>query len=343
MRAFKWRDDATGQEVARALLDAADRGVKVTIYKDQVGAHYEYFEGNGQSFFHKRLPPKARFETLFIITMYLRWGRRPQRPSELADALRDHENVDLRVEGKTFDHAKLYIIDDEYLIFGGVGIGDDSRYDNLDYMVEVGCEHTLRRFHARSDGAAFDPDRPVDFLIHNKSVHPRHRPPLLSDRLNLIRSAQRTLLVEMAYLGHPEFTDALVDAVKRGVHVTLVTSARANILGALARYTCNQLIRRTGAPDNLRVVFHPKFVHSKAMVIDGERAELGSANFTPISHGVYDEVGIHVHDAAFAQAVAREIEKHADEGTRAYKPVRYSRIYAVVEWAIVTYQGRGTR
>jgi len=37
VRCFEWRDDATGQMVAEALLRAADRGVEIKILKDRVG------------------------------------------------------------------------------------------------------------------------------------------------------------------------------------------------------------------------------------------------------------------------------------------------------------------
>src|SRR5881394_2177190 len=93
MRSFSWRDDETGQTVAAALLRAADRGVKVVILKDRVGMHYEYFEGGNQSFFHKRITPRVRLQTWFLMAVYKRWGSLRQRPSALAEALLAHANV----------------------------------------------------------------------------------------------------------------------------------------------------------------------------------------------------------------------------------------------------------
>src|SRR5688572_981905 len=57
IRAFLWRDDEAGNIIASALLEAADRGVQVTIQKDRIAAVYEYTGGNKQSFFHKRVDP----------------------------------------------------------------------------------------------------------------------------------------------------------------------------------------------------------------------------------------------------------------------------------------------
>ena len=58
---FIWRDDVIGNTIARELLEAADRGVKVEIVKDRYGILCEYSEEDQSSFFHKdpRLPEKA--------------------------------------------------------------------------------------------------------------------------------------------------------------------------------------------------------------------------------------------------------------------------------------------
>src|SRR4051812_47371051 len=69
MRCFDWHDDEAGEMVARALLDAADRGVRVTVWKDRVGANYEYLEGSQQSFLHKEMDLLARMQTLFLMAV----------------------------------------------------------------------------------------------------------------------------------------------------------------------------------------------------------------------------------------------------------------------------------
>src|SRR5689334_4346363 len=45
IRAFLWRDDDAGNTLGRAILSAAERGVKVTIHKDRIAAVYEYTGG----------------------------------------------------------------------------------------------------------------------------------------------------------------------------------------------------------------------------------------------------------------------------------------------------------
>ena len=136
VRCFEWRDDDAGRSVARALLAAADRGVESPILKDRIGGYYEHLEATKQSFFHKQISLHARVQLWFLMTFYGRWGSLRQSPSELADALLAHPKVTF-VSEKRFDHAKLYVFDDETVILGGMGIGDDFRDVNVDFMVEI--------------------------------------------------------------------------------------------------------------------------------------------------------------------------------------------------------------
>ena len=195
VRCFEWRDDQTGEMVARALLAAADRGVQVKILKDRVGMAYEHLEGTKQSFFHKRIGLIPRLQTWSLMTVYGRWGSLRQKPSPLADALLNHQMVTVNSHEKRFDHAKLYVFDDETVILGGMGIGDDFRHHNVDFMVEISGGGAAGRLADRYEGrAAFDPSRKFDYLLHSfkGSTPPRkgQRVALARQRLALIASAQ---------------------------------------------------------------------------------------------------------------------------------------------------------
>ena len=50
---FIWREDRTGKEIARELIAAADRGVKVTIEKDLYAVTLEYAEESQRSLCHR--------------------------------------------------------------------------------------------------------------------------------------------------------------------------------------------------------------------------------------------------------------------------------------------------
>jgi cardiolipin synthase len=344
MRTFEWRDDEIGQSLARAVLRAADRGVAVTILKDRMGMHYEYLEGSNQSFFHKKIALPAYLQTRFLMAGYGRWASLRQQHSPLADALANHENVTLRRDDKRFDHAKVFVFDDERVILGGMGIGRDFHDVNVDFMVEVHAADAATRLADRYEGrASFDPSRSFDYLLHSFQGRADKGGTLAAHRLALIDSARQRLTIEMAYLGDRACTEALVAAVRRGVFVTLLTSARANVIGDLNLYTCDQLLRRTGDADNLRIVLHPRMVHGKAMVGDRQWVDIGSTNFTPLSHGVYEEVDLCCRDAHLAESVEAAIERDIQDGTPVRGRVPYRWLYATVERAIVAHQLRTSR
>jgi cardiolipin synthase len=306
---------------------------------------YEHLEGTKQSFFHKRIGIIPRLQTWSLMTVYGRWGSLRQKPSPLADALLNHQMVSVSSREKRFDHAKLYVFDDETVILGGMGIGDDFRHHNVDFMVEISGGGAATRLADRYDGrAAFDPDRGFDYLLHSfrGSAPPRkgQRVALAKQRLALIASAQKRLTIEMAYFGDQACTAALVDAVKRGVQVTVLTAARANIIGDLNLWTCAQLLRRTNSAENLRIVLHPRMVHGKAIVGDGAWVDIGSTNFTSPSHGGYEEVDLFCRDAAFARQVEDAIEHDMRAGKPARLPIRYRRVYVTVERMLGSFHGR---
>ena len=162
--------------------------------------------------------------------------------------------------------------------------------------------------------------------------------PLLAARLQLLAAAQSRITIEMAYLGDPRVTDVLVDAVNRGVALTLVTGTRSNVIPDLNLATCDALLRRTGAPPHLRVVLHARPVHSKVIVIDGAIVDLGSTNFTRLSHGGYDEVDVYVRDPGLAQAIEEAVERHVAGGRLIVGRVPFNRLRAAVEAAVAARQ-----
>jgi cardiolipin synthase A/B len=340
VRAFLWRDDDTGNQLGQALLDAAERGVKVRIDKDRIAAVYEYTGGNKQSFFHKRIDPVRGFQAWFLGSVYRTPGSIKQKPNPLVDAILGHPNIEVRHKRKRFDHSKVFVFDDEIMVLGSMGIGDNHKSDWIDVMVEVSGKEHVDRLHRRFAGELeFDPARRIDFLVHNRAVQPPRTCPMVDERIGLIDRAERSIVIEMAYLGDKRFTAALLRAVKRGVTVVLITS-RADVLGNLNLRTCNLLLRRTGAPQNLTICILPRVVHSKFVVVDGQWSDIGSANFTPLSHGVYDEINMHVNDVDFALRLEEVALAHCGEGQVVTDRVFYKRFASSVERAVVAYQSR---
>lgn len=341
IRAFLWRDDEAGNLLGEAVLAAADRGAKVVIHKDRIAAVYEYTGGNKQSFFHKQVDPIRGFQAWLLGAVYRAPGSFKQKPNALAERLLAHPNLSIEHRRKRFDHSKVYIVDDRYLALGSMGIGDNHRREWIDVMVEVEGPAHVQRLRERMLGHdEFDPSRGIDFLVHSREAHRRRSCPMISHRLALIDAASEALTVEMAYLGDRRFTAALARAVQRGVAVKLVTADQADVLGATNRATCDMLRRLTGAPENLTIVLLPRMVHSKVVVIDHRWSDVGSANFTALSHGVYDEINLYADSAPFARALEAEVGSHCEEGRVVDAKLRWRRAYSGLERAIVAYQAR---
>ncbi|HEY4179696.1 MAG TPA: phosphatidylserine/phosphatidylglycerophosphate/cardiolipin synthase family protein [Kofleriaceae bacterium] len=341
IRAFLWRDDEAGNQLGEAVLEAADRGVKVTIHKDKIAAVYEYTGGQKQSFFHKRVDPIRGFQAWFLGMVYRSPGSFKQKPNALSQRLLEHPNVNVQHHKKRFDHSKVYIIDDRYMILGSMGVGDNHRHDWIDVMVEAeGEEHCARLRDRMAGHDEFDPSRGVDFLVHSREAHRRHTCPMMSHRLALIDSAQKSLVIEMAYFNDRRFTAALARAVQRGIDVTLVTADQADVLANINRAQLDALMRLTGAPDNLTIILLPRMVHSKVVIIDHRFSDVGSANFTSLSHGVYDEINLYADSEPFARAIEEEIERHCVDGRVADSRLTYRKMYSGLEAAIIAYQSR---
>ncbi len=341
IRAFLWRDDEAGNQLGEAVLRAAERGVKVVIHKDRIAAAYEYAGGNKQSFFHKRVDPVRGVQAWFLGAVFKVKGSFKQKPNRLSQAVLGHPNITVEYQRKRFDHSKLYIVDGEWMCLGSMGIGDNHTNDWFDLMVELDGAHHVDRLTARMAGDdEFDPSRGIDFLVHSRAAHRPRTCPMATHRLALIDSARTSLTVEMAYLGDRRYTFAMARAANRGVDVTLVTAARADVLGNVNRHTCDLLRKLTGAPANLHIVLVPRMVHSKAVVIDHHVVDVGSANFTPLSHGVYDEINLYADHAGFALALEAEIARHASEGVVVDDKVGYRRVRSGIEKMLVAYQSR---
>ncbi len=341
IRAFLWRDDEAGNLLGEAVLAAADRGAKVVIHKDRIAAVYEYTGGNKQSFFHKRVDPIRGLQAWFLGAVYRAPGSFKQKPNELSQRVLQHPNIAVEHMRKRFDHSKVYIIDDHFLALGSMGIGDNHRHEWLDLMVEAeGAEHVARLKERMSGHDEFDPSRGIDFLVHSREAHRKKSCPMISHRLALIEAAQKSITVEMAYFSDRRFTAALARAVQRGVDVKVVTAESADVLANINRATCDTLMKVTGAPENLRIVLVPRMVHSKVVVIDHRWSDVGSANFTSLSHGVYDEINLYADCEPFARALEAEIEAHCMNGRLADSRLSYRKMYSGLERAIMAYQSR---
>jgi cardiolipin synthase len=124
--------------------------------------------------------------------------------------------------------------------------------------------------------------------------------------LTVINGATRTLAVENEEMDDPAVTAALANAARRGVHVTITMTADPEWDAAFTGLT------RAGVhirlyPDDPSALY----IHAKAIVADaglrGQRALVGSQNFSVASLGYNRELGIITRTRAVVAAVSRAL------------------------------------
>lgn len=340
---FIWRDDNIGNTVARALLEAAERGVQVEISVDRYGVVLEKSEECKKSFFHKQQSAAEKVKTAALELLYPMEGaprRGKDTESELYREIMSHPNI--RVEMDTFkaDHSKFYIFDGEVLILGGINVEDKENGQDLqgrvyqDYMVKlVGAEYVevlwqkLRLGETNSGGYFFGVN--VKEPLHHFEMEKLY--------LEMIRNAKQELTVTMAYFSPlPQFVDELVAAHRRGVRVTVLVPQRANYQSDSNLKTVRQLLHKSDG--GITVYLSPKMVHTK-LLANEKWISFGSCNITKKAFRQLSELNLFVprcgsdFDRQLMESVTQE--QSLSRCVREYRTVRYNRVLAWLEGFLV--------
>ena len=170
------------------------------------------------------------------------------------------------------------------------------------------------------------------FRMNNKTISPAVFE-MKESFLSIIRSAQRELVIVMAYFSAiPEIMDAIVDAWKRGVRIRILIPEQANFQNNSNRKTVSTLMKR--CQNDIRVVLSPKMVHTK--FIANERSTMfGSCNITKLAFTLLGELDIelkHEKEALIAQLRESVDENFAlSKEISDYRQISYSPLVAWLE------------
>lgn len=298
---YVWRNDEIGNRVGRAVLDAAERGVQVTIIKDIGAILFERIEMNRKSFFNKPIPLSKRIIYRLIRPTFPDTFVEDDRGFELGERLLAHPNVEVRWINKT--HTKYYVFDERVLVTGSINI-EDRHFGYHDYMAFIDDAELVRRFRQRMAGEIPpDPSRRVEFLCN------AHRDDGIADFqikpaiLQLITNAASSIYVEMAYLGDEDVSAALVAAAHRGVNVTFLFSREANIGNDLNYRTIHRIFARAPVTVHLTDIM----IHAKLMLFDDSTVVTGSANLSVFSLQKAGELDLIIRDHPAALDTLRDI------------------------------------
>ena len=330
---FIWRDDVIGNEMARAVLAAADRGVHVRISADRYSVPLEYAEESGRSMFHKKRTIFERLETAVLSALY------PGLKSEscagndgtaLYEQMLGHPLIEVEKDVVKADHSKYYIFDEQTVILGGVNIEDKENGRDArgivyqDYMIELRGRDYVDAFREKlAGGTGSLPD--LRFTANRKT--PERSFEIEKEYLRLIKESRHTLTIVMAYFAPIKpFMAAITAAAERGVDVRVMISEAANYQDSKNKQAVKTLMRNSSG--KVKVYFSPMMLHTK-LVISDDAVCVGSCNITRNSLYKMGELNIMTRKAPLVDAIKADVEKNIalarqcrDDAEIRYNPIQ---------------------
>ena len=242
IRMFIWKGDSTGREVAKLLVDAANRGVFVDIRKDMLGDMFELSKDFA--------------------------GTR----SESDDVWKEFWNHPrISIHHKNFhDHSKMFIIDDTLLI-GTMNIGDDDCRSWRECFVEL---RGISFIESAVTGLIGEKNSAISVLRSSA------RSPMRSRICDLIDSATSSILMVASYFSDEQCIELLAQKSRKGITVSVVIPDYSYVHHHANIFAVTQLLKR-GNPNHIHIYRHTEaLLHAKILIVDRQTVCVGSTNFT---------------------------------------------------------------
>ncbi|WP_042269307.1 cardiolipin synthase [Paraburkholderia heleia] len=289
---FIYWSGAIGEEIARALADKARAGVAVHVLLDWVGS----------SKMDKRYQRMLR-----------------EAGAQLVLYHKPHWTGLGRMNDRT--HRKLLVIDGRIGFTGGVGIAeewtghaqDEKHWRDTHFRIEgpavgqmqaVFMDNWVKSTGNVLHGSRYFPeiDAAGNGLAHMFSSSPSGG----SDDMELmylmaITAAARSIHLSTAYFVPGKLTiNAIVEAVKRGVKVRIITPGKRIDTHTVreASRACWGSLLAAGAK---MYEYQPTMFHCKLIVVDEYLVSVGSTNFDSRSFKLNDEANLNIYDRDFAR------------------------------------------
>jgi cardiolipin synthase len=290
---------AVPREFAKALSDAARRGVMVRLVLDKEGTY---------------LMPRELVNQMRDAGCKVTWFRRMR----WFDWIKYNRRT----------HRRLLIVDGKIGFTGGVGIADEwtGRAQSPSHWRDTNVRLTGPILASLQSAFTDNWNQSTDELLLDRRDYPQLEPTgdvpvcaVLSTPANgasaaqrvmaaLITGSTRTLYISNAYfVPTPSFIDALCAASDRGVDVRVLVPGP---------YHDQKLVRRASRHCWPRLVeqgvgiyeYQPTMMHAKTVVADGELVLVGSINFDPRSFALNAEFGVIIASRRLAADTVRSFE-----------------------------------
>jgi len=335
LESYIFNVEASGAQVAQALVQAAQRGVKVFVVMD--GAGTDSLSQDWVNRFSQAGVAWRIFSPLGGLGLLIpsRWRRL---------------------------HRKLCVVDGRVAFCGGINVLDDFHDPNhgtlkaprFDFAVRVTgplvesahaalvqfwwrlqATRTVRQgdlaaaWQALHEARKSDQDHVDDTTQMPPDDKPartraalilrdnlRHRTRIERTYRQAIGDARKDIIIANAYfLPGRKISKGLIHAAQRGVRVRLLLQGRYEYF---MQYHAARMVYGKLLAAGIEIIeYRPSFLHAKVAVIDDHWATVGSSNLDPLSLLLAREANVVVDDAAFAQDLRARLEHAMQvEGTR---------------------------
>ena len=342
---FIWRDDKIGNQLAQAVLNAANRGVKVEIYKDRYGVVLEKAEESKRSFFHVEQTFIETIKSVALSTFYPMENslkRVKDTYSDLYYQIMNHENIKVVKDEFRADHSKYYIIDDK-LILGGINIEDKENDKDLqgrvyqDYMIMLDGKQYVKEFNKKMN---LESNNLNDYFF-GVNIKDKDKNKVLFEMhdlyLDMIRNAKKNLMITMAYFSPlDDFIQEIVKAYQRGVHISIMIPKNANFQDDTNKASVKKIMKMTN--NGIDLYFSNKMVHTK-MIINDEYISFGSTNITKKAFNQLSELNIFLKndDSLLCNVLKSNVKQNYKLSKQIYnyKDIKYNKIKSKIESVLI--------
>ncbi len=285
MQMFIWIDDKMGREVAKLLVDAADRGVTVTVRKEVIGDVFEFADD-------------------FAAT------KKDAHP--VWQEFWKHPRITV-LHNNRHDHSKTWIIDDDVLLVSSMNIGDAYCNDWHECTVELRGRRFVQQY--RNGTAALPPltrDGQIQVLRSSSES------PMLSAVLELLRSARTSIRIEMAYFSDPQIVELLAQKTREGVYLFLIIPHSPDVHHHSNMAAVSALLKRADKTRTFVFRYTMGLLHTKMIIIDRHTLFIGSTNLVTSSLTKMGETNviIHRHPRSCLRVVRRQFTKDVLQSVR---------------------------
>ncbi|NBB35439.1 cardiolipin synthase ClsB [Pseudomonas sp. BC115LW] len=313
-------EDKVGNELQQILIEAARRGVRVTVSLDGFGC--------------------GELASEFLLAM-CDAGVHLQMFDPAPRRLGIRTNWFRRL------HRKIVVVDGSIAFIGGINFSADHLADfgpeaKQDYAVQVegpavvDIHHFalvqsgrpdkarsgwLRRKHRRSELAFSDHDGQVRLVYRDNRDHPRD---IEDVYLQVLRSAQRRVIIANAYFfpGYRLLRE-IRNAARRGVEVRLILQGQPDMLVAkLAARLTYDYLQQSGVKI---YEYCDRPLHGKVALVDEDWSTVGSSNLDPLSLSLNLEANVLIRDRAFNRELGERLDELSEHHCRVMPANQQSR------------------